>query len=84
MGFFDTVYEILSNLKGNIDNKKDQFSTEKERAYEEVKISMVRKSDTELKGCITSSGSSPKDYGIRQAALEELQNRQDAKKNRKR
>ena len=83
MLFFDTVYEILSNLKGNIDNKKDQFSAAKERAYEEAKISMVRKSDNELKGFITSSGSSPKDYGIRQAALEELQNRQNANKNRK-
>ncbi len=84
MGFFDALYVILSNFKENVDEKKKQFSAVKERACEEAKKSMVHKSDDELKELITSSGSSPKDYGIRQAALKELQNRQDAKKNRKR
>jgi len=75
MDFFEKLYEVLFNLTSSVNDKKQDLYNARQQAYEDAKVYISRKSTNELKKIVTSSGSSPKDYGIRQAALEELKKR---------
>ena len=75
MDFFEKLYEVLFNLTSSVNDKKQDLYDSRQQAYEDAKVYISRKSTNELKKIVTSSGSSPMDYGIRQAALEELKKR---------
>ena len=72
MDFFEKLYEVLFNLTSSVNDKKQDLYNARQQAYEDAKVYISRKSTNELKKIVTSGCSSPKDYGIRQAALEEL------------
>ncbi len=75
MDFFEKLYEVLFNLTSSVNDKRQDLYDAKQQAYEEAKAYIGRKSTNELKKIAASGCSSPKDYGIRQAALEELKKR---------
>ncbi len=83
MRLFDTIYGILSNLSESVNNKQLQMSDIQQRAYREAQRDISDKSDNELREIITSGKSTAKDYGIRQAALEEAAKRKEQKKKKK-
>ena len=83
MGLFDTICGILSNLSESVNNKQLQMSDIQQRAYREAQRDISDKSDNELREIITSGKSTPKDYGLPQAALEEAAKRKEQKKKKK-
>ena len=83
MGLFDTIYGVLSNLSESVNNKQQLMSDIQQRAYREAQRDISDKSDNELREIITSGKSTAKDYGIRQAALEEAAKRKEQKKKKK-
>ena len=83
MGLFDTICGILSNLSESVNNKQQQMSDIQQRAYREAQRDISDKSDNELREIITSGKSTAKDYGLRQAALEEAAKRKEQKKKKK-
>lgn len=83
MGLFDTICGILSNLSESVNNKQQRMSDIQQRAYREAQRDISDKSDNELREIITSGKSTAKDYGLRQAALEEAAKRKEQKKKKK-
>lgn len=83
MGLFDTICGVLSNLSESVNNKQQQMSDIQQRAYREAQRDISDKSDNELREIITSGKSTAKDYGLRQAALEEAAKRKEQKKKKK-
>ena len=83
MGLFDTICGILSNLSESVNNKQLQMSDIQQRAYKEAQRDISDKSDNELRKIITSGKSTLKDYGLRQAALEEAAKRKETTKKKK-
>ena len=75
MDFFEKLYEVLFNLTSSVNDKKQDLYNARQQAYEDAKVYINRKSTKELKKIAVSGCSSPKDYGIRQATLEELKKR---------